>query len=87
MKSQLLLPLREAVAEVVQIAVVSPELEVAMIGGKPAIDDLRYLDLKRVQEKSPGDSATPGKAIKQCLNCPKGPINSKNPLSAALPFM
>lgn len=62
MEGQLPLPVREAVTEDVQITVVSPELEVAMIGGKPAIDDLRYLDFARVQEKAPGRlfAAIPG---------------------------
>jgi len=62
MEVQLPLPLRKAVAEDVQITVVSAELEVAMIGGKPAIDDLHHLDLTRVQGKASGRlfTAIPG---------------------------
>ena len=62
MEGHLPLPFRKAVAKDVKIAVISAEFEVAMLGGKPSIDDLRYLDLTRVQEKPPGRlfAAIPG---------------------------
>jgi hypothetical protein len=59
------LSFREAVAKNVQVAVISAELEVAMIGGKPAVDDLHHLDLTRVQKKASGRlfAAIPGKTF------------------------
>jgi hypothetical protein len=65
MEGHLPLPFREAVSKDVQIAVISTELKIAMVGGKPAVDDLHHLDLTRVQKKASGRlfAAIPGKTF------------------------